>query len=150
MTSRSNGIMRASLAVAAIWASAACPDWKIDTPLETKITRIAAFRCLVPAQQTCQGRGVEIPAGQLPSTTEAFQVWAWHPGTNTTSWRLIWPTGYTDNQLHLATDSVGQSVSVGAALAAGEKQLWVRAAIIGLNGKDTVALARDSIGWTFP
>jgi hypothetical protein len=139
------------LVAATVVAVAGCPDWKIDTPLETKITRIAAFYCIQPNVETCQGRGEEIPAGTLPPTDRAFQVWAWHPGANTTSWRLLWDSGFSENQIKLAVDSVGQSVNLQSFIAqSGFKKVWVRAAIIGVNGADTVALDRDSIGWTFP
>jgi hypothetical protein len=145
-------IVKGCLAMAAVAALAGCPDFSKNDSVPTEITRIAAFKCIVPNIETCQGRGAEIPAGTLPPTNEGFQVWVWHPGANTTSWRILWADGFTDNQIHVAQDSVGQGVNLGPILADGIKQMWVRAAIIAVSRdlKDTTVLARDSIGWTFP
>lgn len=148
MTTQKTRIAQGILAIATTVAIAGCPDWKIDTPMATEISRIAAFYCATPSE-TCQIRGAQIPAGTLPPKTTAFQVWAWHPGANTTSWRLVWDSGASDNQVKIAVDSVGQSVNL-STLPASIKKIFVRAAIIGVTGKDTVALARDSVGWTFP
>jgi hypothetical protein len=98
--------------------------------------------------EQCAVRGTAIPAGQLPPTNEAFQVWAWHAGTNTTVWRVIWPAYGTSPADSLSVekidyDSVYSWVHFNGAPA---KTYTVRVLIRGPNG----FLSEDSLRWQYP
>ncbi len=141
----------AFLAAAALVVAAACSN-TTDSNLETKITRMQAFKCVVPGADVCLGRGDSVPLGQLPPRTEGFQVWAWHPGYNTTAWRLLWNDQVSDPaQFQFGLDSVGQPVSL-VGFPDSVKTVGVRAYILGVKPgtTDTIVVYKDSIMWTFP
>ncbi|MSR07696.1 MAG: hypothetical protein EXR93_11615 [Gemmatimonadetes bacterium] len=116
----------------------------------TKITKMQAFLCVVPNAPVCLGRGATIPAGQNPPRTEAFQVWAWHPGYNTTAWRIFWSDRVSDPaSILIGSDSVLQPITL-EDLPDSIKTVGVRAYILGQTGKDTTVLYKDSLMWTYP
>lgn len=145
--------MRTLVAAAAVAAAAVACDLRgTDDPIpETKITRMQAFLCNVRNATVCLGRGAAIPLDQLPPRNEAFQVWAWHPGYNTTAWRVFWADRVSDPaSIVIGLDSVLQPVTF-EDLPDSVKTIGVRAYILGsTNGKDTTVLYKDSIMWTFP
>ena len=146
--------MRRLIAAAGlVGAVVACDLRGTDDPIpDTAITRMQAFYCIVPGAEVCQGRGGAIPAGTNPPRTEGFQVWAWHPGYNTTAWRVLWADRVSDPaSIRIGSDSVVQPVTF-TDLPDSVKTIGVRAYILGMapNGKDTIVLAKDSIVWTFP
>ena len=58
--------------------------------------RVQAFLCGQPRKLKCGDlpRGLPIPRDSLPPATEAFQVWAWHPGTGKMVYRLGWQSAF--------------------------------------------------------
>jgi hypothetical protein len=110
---------------------------------------MTAFYCATRGLAVCDARGDAIPAGQLPPSNEAFQVWAWHPGTNTTLWRVVWPaygglpadSTHTDDKV--MPDSVYSWVNFNGARA---KSYTVRVLIRGTAG----FVAEDSLHWQYP
>lgn len=108
----------------------------------TRITKLQAYYCAVRNEEICVSRGDSIPAGTLPPTNEAFQVWVWHPGSNTTEWRFLSSLdAVTLNKVRY--DSAGESFLLNGAPA---KDYTVRVLIKG----PTTYLAEDSLRWTFP
>jgi len=110
---------------------------------ETRITRLQAFYCATHTTGDCQVRGDSIPTGTLPPANESFMVWVWHPGFNTTRWRLI---SSLDNTFidKLAQDSNATPVSLNGAPA---KKYTMRVQII---GQQDAVLASDSLQWEYP
>ena len=111
----------------------------------TRITRLQAFYCAVRNAAQCQARGDSIPSGTLPPTTEAFMVWVWHPGFNTTNWRLVssLDSGEPPSQ-GLAQDSNAKWFNLNGAPA---KKYTMRIEIVGQNN---AVLAKDSLLWEYP
>lgn len=110
---------------------------------ETRITRLQAFKCAVPNSTACQVRGDSIPTGELPPTDESFMVWVWHPGFNTTIWRLISSLDPGDPKETVGQDSNALFFMLNGAPA---KKYTVRVQIKGVNS----ILAEDSLHWEFP
>lgn len=109
---------------------------------ETRITKLQAYLCAVRGEEVCVARGDPIPAGTLPPTNEAFQVWVWHPGSNATEWRFESSLdAVTLNKIRY--DSAGESFLLNGAPA---KKYTLRVLIKG----PTSYLAQDSLQWTFP
>ena len=109
----------------------------------TQITRLEAFYCTVRNAAVCVARGAPIPSGTLPPADEAFQVWVWHPGSNTTEWRLLSSLDSITVRDKLRLDSAGESFTLSGAPA---KKYTIRVLIQGLTGY----LAQDSLHWEFP
>ena len=108
----------------------------------TRITRLQAFYCAVHNTSQCQVRGDSIPSGALPPTNESFMVWVWHPGFNTTVWRLISPL---DSQ---QVETLGQDSNATYFILNGApaKKYTIRVLIKGPSG----FLAQDSLKWQYP
>jgi len=140
---------RRAILAAAIAIGAACSSTDAPIP-ETQITKMQIFLCSIRGAEVCQVRGDSIPTGQAPPRNEAFQVWAWHPGYNTTAWRLFWLDRLSNVAIQTQLDSAGQSINL-TGFPDSVKSYGVRAYILGsTNGKDTVVVYRDSIMWTYP
>ncbi|MBI4421657.1 MAG: hypothetical protein HY560_12600 [Gemmatimonadetes bacterium] len=133
-------LLAASLGVAAGGCSFGTDPGGPTPP--TRITKMQAFLCSVRNAEVCQVRGDSIPTGTLPPTNEAFQVWVWHPGFNTTVWRLL--SSLDSSQVrHVRPDSAGESFILNGAPA---KKYTVRVLIEGTTGY----LAEDSLHWEYP
>jgi hypothetical protein len=63
-----------------------------NDPPPAKINLLKAYYCAAPSARDCASRGGEIPAGTLPPTNEAFQVWAFYQGWLLTHWRMEYGT----------------------------------------------------------
>jgi hypothetical protein len=73
-------------------ATAAAVASACNSPVEIippKITALKAYYCAVPGQASCLSRGDPIPAGTLPPSNEAFQVWAFYQGWITTHFKTV-------------------------------------------------------------
>jgi len=135
---------KAILAGALVVASAGC--WGNDPggPIpETRITRLQAFKCAVANVQTCQVRGDSIPLGTLPPASESFMVWVWHPGFNTTVWRLL---STLDNGNPVETVGQDSNALYFTLNGAPAKKYTVR---VQIRGPSSI-LAEDSLHWEFP
>jgi hypothetical protein len=110
----------------------------------TRITKLQAFYCAVHNTSQCQVRGDSIPTGTLPPTNESFMVWVWHPGFNTTVWRLISPL---DNGSPVQTVGQDSNALYFALNGAPAKKYTVRVQIIGIGNS---VLAEDSLHWEYP
>jgi hypothetical protein len=111
---------------------------------ETRITKLQAYYCAQHNTLQCQVRGDSIPSTALPPTNESFMVWVWHPGFNTTSWRLISPLDHADAQTTVGQDSNAMYFILNGAPA---KQYTVQVKILGVNN---TVLAEDSLHWQYP
>jgi hypothetical protein len=135
---------RPFLAAAVMLASLlalACGD---DEPVgPVGITRIQAFYCTIRGQEECSTTGEVIPDDSLPPVDEAFMVWAWHAGFNTTRWLLISPVA-TDSISKLAQDSVGSWIRLNGAEA---KDYTLK---IQIMGPENVVITEDSLVWEYP
>jgi hypothetical protein len=93
---------------------------------------------------SCQVRGDSIPRDSLPPADEWFMVWVWHPGSNTTLWRLISSLDSGEPPVrNVQYDSAAVSYRLSGAPA---KTYTVRVQIQGVNS----ILAQDSLRWVFP
>jgi hypothetical protein len=110
----------------------------------TRITKLQAYYCSVHNAQACQVRGDSIPSNALPPTNESFMVWVWHPGFNTTAWRLISPLDNAPAQQTVGQDSNAMYFILNGAPA---KKYTVRVQILGVNN---TILAEDSLHWEYP
>ena len=132
------------LAGVLVTAAAGCLGNDPGGPIpETRITRLQAFKCAVANTQQCQVRGDSIPRNQLPPTNESFMVWVWHPGFNTTVWRLL-----SSLDPGTPTETVGQDSNAlyFALNGAPAKKYTVR---VQIRGPSSI-LAEDSLHWEFP
>ena len=129
-----------SFSVAALIAFSSCTA---DEPFpKTGITRIQAFYCATRGQAECYASGAAIPSGQSPPKDEAFLVWVWHPGFNTTKWRLVYAFG-TDSLMRLEQDSAVAWFHLSGAEA---KRYVLQIQILGSSG----VVSQDSLVWVYP
>jgi len=136
---------RFAVFAAAVAGLSACLGNDPGGPIpETRITKLQAFYCATHTTGDCQVRGDSIPSGTLPPANESFMVWVWHPGFNTTRWRL--KSSLDDITLpdKVAQDSNATPVSLNGAPA---KRYSMRVQIIGVNN---AVLADDSLVWQYP
>jgi hypothetical protein len=116
-----------------------------DEPIgPARITKLQAYFCVVRGATECQVRGDAIPSDQLPPTDEAFMVWAWHPGFNTTKWRVVSPVAVDTIPQKLGQDSVGTWIALNGASA---KRYTLHVEIVGVGG---VIISQDSLVWNYP
>ena len=110
---------------------------------ETRITKLQAFKCATHTTGDCQVRGDSIAADSLPPANESFMVWVWHPGFNTTRWKLM---SSLDNVSidKLAQDSNATPITLNGAPA---KKYTLKVQII---GQQNAVLATDSLHWEYP
>jgi hypothetical protein len=137
--------VRSIMLVAAAAGLSACLGNDPGGPIpETRITRLQAFYCATHTTGDCQVRGDSIPSGTLPPADESFMVWVWHPGFNTTRWRLKSSLDDTTLPDKVAQDSNATPVTLSGAPA---KRYSLRVQIIGVNNS---VLAEDSLVWDYP
>jgi hypothetical protein len=135
-------ILTAAIVSTALWIGACGdPDQPIDP---ARITKLQAYYCVVHGATECQVRGDAIPSDQLPPIDEAFMVWAWHPGFNTTKWRVVSPVAVDTIPQKLGQDSVGTWIALNGATA---KRYTLHVEIVGVGG---IIISQDSLVWNYP